>query len=80
MTMPRRPRGKLQLVGPQEIGKRLGVKTQTVSSWKARGLLPEPYAIVSYVPIWEWRVILDWARKTNRLSESAPLSNGDAPS
>lgn len=56
------------IVGPMEIAERLGTRRQTVAVWKARGLLPEPWRIVSGVPMWEWRDIERWARKTGRLS------------
>lgn len=57
------------LVGPAEIASRLGVQPQTVSTWKLRGMLPEPLAVVSKVPVWEWSTILSWARESGRASE-----------
>jgi hypothetical protein len=58
----------LDLVGPQEIASRLGVKSNTVSMWSARGLLPEPLAIVSNTPVWHWPLIREWAERTGRLA------------
>jgi hypothetical protein len=57
----------LDLVGPQEIASRLGVKSNTVSMWSARGLLPEPLATVSNTPVWHWPLVSEWAGRTGRL-------------
>lgn len=54
-----------------EIAERLGIRRQTVAVWKVRGLLPEPWRIVSGVPMWEWRDIERWARQTGRLPTTA---------
>ncbi len=61
-------------VGVNEIAERLNVKTQTVSSWRNRAKgdriratpLPEPAAIITKTPIWEWATILAWADATGR--------------
>jgi hypothetical protein len=58
----------LDLVGPQEIGSRLGVKSNAVSMWRIRGLLPEPLAIVSNTPVWYWPLVREWAERTGRLA------------
>jgi hypothetical protein len=58
----------LDLVGPQEIASRLGVKSNTVSMWSARGLLPEPLATVSNTPVWYWPLVREWADRTGRLA------------
>jgi hypothetical protein len=58
----------LDLVGPHEIASRLGVKSNTVSMWSARGLLPEPLAIVSNTPVWHWPLVHEWADRTGRLA------------
>jgi hypothetical protein len=57
----------IDLVGPDEIGARLEVRSNTVSTWRARGLLPAPVAVVSRVPLWPWPVIRAWADATGRL-------------
>jgi hypothetical protein len=57
----------IDLVGPDEIASRLGVRSNTVSTWRARGLLPEPVAIVSRVPLWQWEQVRAWADATGRL-------------
>jgi len=58
----------LDLVGPQEIASRLGVAPNTVSMWRARGVLPEPLEIVSNTPVWHWLLIREWADRTGRLA------------
>jgi hypothetical protein len=40
--------------------------------WRARGLLPEPLAIVSNTPVWHWPLVREWADRTGRL----PLATG----
>ena len=56
-------------VGAAEIAARLGVKPQTVHTWRHRKLMPEPRWTVSGQPAWEWREIEDWARATGRLRD-----------
>ena len=58
----------LDLVGPQEIASRLGVKSNTVSMWRARGVLPEPLTVVSNTPTWHWPLVREWADRTGRLA------------
>lgn len=53
--------GDLDLVGPTEIAERLDVKRGTVHTWRLRGVLPEPLAVISGVPIWEWETIKAWS-------------------
>ena len=62
---------RLDLVGPDEIAKRLDVKPQTVAMWKLRGLLPASIAVVSRISVWHWSTILDWARETGRVAAPA---------
>ncbi len=51
----------LDLVGPYDIAKRLGVSRLVVSQWRHRGIMPEPLAVVSGVlPVWEWETIREW--------------------
>ncbi len=57
----------IDLVGPDEIASRLGVRSNTVSTWRARGLLPEPVATISRVPLWHWEQVRAWADATGRL-------------
>ncbi|MCW3019151.1 MAG: hypothetical protein JWN10_1459 [Solirubrobacterales bacterium] len=57
----------VELCGPDEIAARLGVRPNTVSMWRARGLLPEPIATVSRVPVWPWALIRAWADASGRL-------------
>jgi hypothetical protein len=74
----------LDLVGPQEIASRLGVAANTVSMWRARGVLPEPLTVVSNTPVWHWPLVREWASRTGRLphttgtdDESVKVSPGD---
>lgn len=54
-------------VGASEIAERLGVKPQTVHTWRQRALMPEPRWSVSGQPAWDWTEIEEWARRTGRL-------------
>ncbi len=56
-------------VGAAEIASRLGVKAQTVHTWRQRGLLPLPRWTVSGQPAWDWPEIEEWAKRTGRLKE-----------
>jgi hypothetical protein len=69
----------IDLVGPDEIAARLEVRSNTVSTWRARGLLPAPIAVVSRVPLWPWPVIRAWADATRRLGShcAAPKISRD---
>lgn len=55
-------------VGLSDIADRLGVAKETPKHWHARKLLPPPKWTVSGRPVWDWRDIEKWARKTGRLS------------
>lgn len=61
------------LCGPDEIAARLGVRSNTVSMWRTRGLLPEPFTTVSRVPMWSWALIRAWADATGRLSSDGAI-------
>lgn len=56
----------LDIVGVREIAALLGVKEQTVRTWRYRKLLPEPDATVSGIPVWRRSTILRWAKETGR--------------
>lgn len=58
---------KLELVGAQEIADLLEVAVATVSTWRHRGVMPEPYTVVSGRPAWRLETILGWAEETGRL-------------
>jgi predicted DNA-binding transcriptional regulator AlpA len=55
------------IVGMGEIADRLGVARTTVWQWRQRDVLPIPAVIRSNSPLWDWRVIERWARRTGRL-------------
>lgn len=55
---------KPDLVGPDEIARRLKVKPGTVAIWGRRGLLPEPEWTISRIPVWTWSVIEQWSKET----------------
>ena len=57
-------------VGAAEIAARLGVRAQTVHTWRQRGILPQPRWSVSGLPAWDWSEIEEWARRTGRLDDS----------
>lgn len=57
-------------VGAAEIAVRLGVRAQTVHTWRQRKLMPPPRWTVSGQPAWDWIEIEDWARRTGRLRAS----------
>ena len=70
--MPRRTTqspGESVPVGAAEIASRLGVRPQTVHTWRHRKLMPEPRWTVSGQPAWDWPEIEAWARRTGRLRE-----------
>jgi predicted DNA-binding transcriptional regulator AlpA len=54
-------------VGAAEIAERLGVKPQTVHTWRQREVMPEPRWQVSGQPAWDWSEVEEWARRTGRL-------------
>lgn len=70
--MRRRPTtspGESIPVGAAEIAVRLGVRPQTVHTWRHRKLMPQPRWTVSGQPAWNWPEIEAWARRTGRLRE-----------
>jgi len=62
--------GEAAPVGTAEIAGRLGVKPQTVRTWRHRKLMPPPRWTVSGQPAWDWPDIEAWARRTGRLREA----------
>src|SRR5207247_6260568 len=71
--MPRRTTqspGESVPVGAAEIAGRLGVRPQTVHTWRHRKLMPHPRWTVSGQPAWDWAAIEAWARRTGRLRDS----------
>jgi hypothetical protein len=71
--MRRRPTttpGESIPVGAAEIAARLGVRPQTVHTWRHRKLMPHPRWTVSGQPAWDWSEIEAWARRTGRLRDA----------
>jgi predicted DNA-binding transcriptional regulator AlpA len=58
---------RVELVGMAEIAELLGVELETVHTWRHRGVLPEPFTLVSDRPAWRLEVVLGWAESTGRL-------------
>jgi hypothetical protein len=56
-------------VGAAEVAARLGVKPQTVHTWRQRNVMPAPRWTVSGQPAWDWVEIETWAKRTGRLRE-----------
>ena len=43
-----------------EVADRLGVKPETVRSYRARGLMPDPAAVYGQSPVWTPEAIEAW--------------------
>jgi hypothetical protein len=55
-------------VGGLEIAARLGVRRETVATWKQRGVLPAARWTVSGEDAWDWTEDIEsWAHETGRL-------------
>lgn len=50
------------LMSAVEIADLIGVKPGTVNSYRSRGQMPEPYAVLACGPIWLRSTIEHWAR------------------
>lgn len=62
----------LDLVDFVDIAARLQVHEGTPSTWRVRGILPEPDLLKGgrgSTPLWLWLTIDEWARRTNRHPE-----------
>ena len=54
-------------VGGKEIADRLGVRRETVATWKQRGVLPAARWTVSGEDAWDWTEDIEpWAHETGR--------------
>jgi predicted DNA-binding transcriptional regulator AlpA len=74
----------VDLVGPREIAFRLGVQSNTVSTWTARhDDFPRPWLVISRVPLWPWAEVDAWALKHRRdlrgTAESATTADVPSP-
>lgn len=67
---------KADPVGLKEIAHRLGMKQQTASVWRHRGILPPPRWTVSGSPAWEWADIEKW--HSNRSGKGIARALSDA--
>lgn len=55
------------LAGPAEIGRVLGVDSNTVNQWKRRDLsFPDPVVELSGQSVWDIRDVIQWAEATGR--------------
>ena len=60
----------LDLVGPADIGKRLGVTAQAIPTWRKRfSDFPEPELRVGHLPLWRWPTVQAWAHTHGRSIE-----------
>lgn len=61
------PKSTADPVGAKEIAARLGVRRQTVATWKQRGILPPARWTVSGEDAWDWKLDIEpWAERTGR--------------
>lgn len=68
----------LDLVGPDEIARRFGVRSSAVANWRARGLgFPDPELRVSRVNLWRWEVVRDWATSHGRTLAPVLVTTAD---
>jgi predicted DNA-binding transcriptional regulator AlpA len=58
-----------ELLGPDEVADLLCVQRNTLAQWRKRGQLPEPYKVLSSLPIWRRCDVIEWAQLTNRRIE-----------
>lgn len=57
------------LVGLAEIAARAGVTKDAVQKWRIRYTeFPKPEAELAATPVWQWRAVEGWLRKTGRSS------------
>lgn len=59
--------GHETICGPIEVAALAGVQVGTVTRWRARGIAPEPDAVISRVPLWREQTIVAWLQQTGRL-------------
>jgi hypothetical protein len=60
----------LDLVGPDDIARRLSHKANTVATWRKRYQdFPAPEFVVGRVPVWRWQSIQRWAQLNGRMPE-----------
>ena len=70
------------LVGISEVADLLGVELATVHTWRTRGVMPEPFTLVSDRPAWRLETVLGWAESTGRLEpkrRAGPEGRAPAP-
>lgn len=54
------------LMGPDEVADLLQVQRATLRQWRKRGELPEPYMVLSGMPIWQRGAVVAFALLTGR--------------
>ena len=55
-----------ELLGPAEVADLLNVKRNTLAKWRERGKLPEPYTVLSGLPIWRRGDVMAFVVETGR--------------
>lgn len=63
------------LKSTHEVARTLRVKPQTVHTWRARGILPEPDFSLRVGPVWLCETIERWAIETGRWPKHASIAH-----
>ena len=66
------------LVGVQEIARRLDVREAAVKNWCVRGVgFPDPCQVLGMGQVWDWPDVEAWAQQTGRLGlDGTPMKKG----
>lgn len=59
------------LIGPHELAALVGVHPDAVRKMRQRDQLPEPFAVLSNMPIWTLGAVRTWAAETGRTLDAA---------
>lgn len=62
-----------------DVAEYLGVAVSTVSSYRARGQMPEPLRRIGNTPVWDPAVIRDWAATRRADSRRRPAGGTKTP-
>ena len=62
MTSTKRPKSvrPADLMGVAEVAEMAGLPRTTITVWKVRGKLPEPWAVLAMGPVWLRGDIAEW--------------------